>query len=175
MATTMAREASLPRVADAAETTRRFRAAFMSADLDALIDTMAPDVELRSPITLGYRFRGREELRELMLDVLAVVRDTTYFEEVGDERVRALFGRSRVGAQAIEEAVLLRFDADGRVRELTLHVRPLPGLAALAAELAPRIMRRRHGQPGAAAGALMRPLVPVTRLGDRAAVRLLRR
>ena len=159
----------------AAETTRRFRAASEAGDPHAVVATLAPDVQLRSPITLGYRFHGVEEVRELFLDVFSVIEGTSYFEELGDERARAVFGRARVGREPIEQALLLRFDEEGRVRELTLHVRPLPGLAALAASLAPRIMRRRHGRAGAAAGALMAPLAPLTRVGDRAAVWLLRR
>ena len=115
-------------------------------------------------------------MRELIAVVFATITEITYFEDLGDESTRALFYRARVGRQEIEEATLLRLDGQARVREMTLFIRPLPGLAAVTAGLAPRLVRVRSGRSrGVLAGLLTGPLAPLTRAGDRLAVRLLGR
>ena len=120
--------------------------------------------------------RGHEEMRELMECVFATIQDFDYFDEVGDERTRALFYRARVGRQPVEEATLVRFDRNAKVREITIWFRPLPGLAAVTGRLGPKLVRARGGRlRGALAAAMMAPLAPLTRVGDRLAVRLLRR
>ena len=160
----------------AAATAARFRAAGEAGDVEAMIQTLAPDVVLRSPITMLIDIRGHDEMRELLACVFATIEDIRYFEDFGDDSTRALFYRARVGSQPVEEASLLRFDEDGLVREMTLWFRPLPGLAAVTAGLGPKLIRARHGRArGALAAALTRPLRAMTRTGDRVAVRLLRR
>jgi hypothetical protein len=63
-----------------------------------------------------------------------------------------------------------------RVREFTVFFRPLPGLAALTAALAPPLAEKRGGKSRAAAArVLTAPLVSLTRVGDRVAARLVRR
>src|SRR5215208_5689545 len=81
----------------AVATTARFRAAVEAGDVEAFLETLAPDVVLHSPITLRTRFEGREEIRELMGSVFATVHEIRYYEDVGDARSRALFYRARVG------------------------------------------------------------------------------
>jgi len=145
-------------------------------DIEAFIATLAPDVVLRSPITMLTEIRGHAEMRELMGCVFQTIQDIRYFEDLGDDSTRALFYRARVGSQPVEESTLLRFDEDAKVREMTLSFRPLPGLAAVTAGLGPRLVRARNGRlRGLAAAMLVGPLAPMTRLGDRLAVRMLRR
>lgn len=53
-------------------------------------------------------------------------------------------------------------------REMTIFVRPLPGLATLFATLPPRVSTRRRGRPlGVLAGILTRPLAVVLQTADR--------
>jgi hypothetical protein len=163
------------RLARAAATTARYRGAVERGDVEGFLATLAPDAVLRSPITMRTDFRGREELRELLGAVFATVQDIAFFEEVGDARTRALFYRARVGAQPLEEATLLRLDEEARITELTLWFRPLPGLTAVMAGLAPRLAGRRSPARGVAAAALTGPLAALTRAGDGIGVRLLGR
>lgn len=152
-------------------TSERFREAVETGDVEGFLAVLAPAV-LRSPISMRAEFRGREQIGELMVSVFATIEDIRYFEDVGDAQTRALFYRARVGEQPIEEATLLRLDDRGQVREVTLYIRPLPGLTALMARLGPRLARQ-HGRARAAAVAAMtRPLAVVTGAGDRIAVRL---
>jgi hypothetical protein len=61
----------------------------------------------------------------------------------------------------------VELDADGRIAELTAFFRPMPGLAALAAALAPRVVVRRQGRLRATVARLaMAPIALLTRIGD---------
>lgn len=133
----------------AEDTVRRMRAAMEAGDIEGVMATTAPDVVLRSPITDKFQFRGHAELRELMEVVLETVADIRYYEEIGDDRTRAVFYRARVGSQPVDEACLIRLDDQARITEFTIWYRPLPGLASVAAGLAPRLTRR-HSRARAA-------------------------
>lgn len=151
---------------------RRFCAAMEAGDAFGAVEALSPDAVLHSPITLGIDFRGRDQLRELFEDVLAVVSEPRYTEEVGDGDVRVIVGEGRVGSQRLHETILVRLDDAGLIRELTLYIRPLPGLASLAAALGPRVAGRHGRARGLAAAAMMRPLAAAIRAGERTAVRL---
>jgi hypothetical protein len=151
-----------------ATTTARFAAAAEAHDIDGALATMAPDVVLRSPISDRVSFTGHEEMRELLEAVFETISDIEYFVDIGDERTRALFYRGRVGRQPVEEATRATLNEDGLISELTMFFRPLPGLATLAAELGPRVTRRRHGPARALLGhLLLAPLAALTRIGER--------
>jgi SnoaL-like protein len=113
-------------------------------DVEALIGCLAPDVVVRSPITQRIRFIGIEQVAELFREVFAVIADIRLYETIGEgQRDQVIFWRGRVGRHYLEEANLLRLDAHGRVREMTVFMRPLPGLLVLASALAPALARRR--------------------------------
>lgn len=114
------------------------KAAVETADLESFMATLAPDVVVRSPVSELAAFRGLAETRELMRGVFDTISDIRYYEELGDERARVVFYRARIGSQPIEEACRLRFDEQGRIRELTLWIRPMSGLTRLAAVLGPK-------------------------------------
>jgi hypothetical protein len=153
-------------------TTARFRRAVEAGDVEAVIETLAPDVVLNSPITDRVVFRGRDEVRVLLRSVFATIGDIRYFADVGDERTRALFYRANVGGHPLEEATRVELDGQGQISEITLFFRPLPGLATLTAALAPR-MARRHGRlRPVLARLLLAPFAFAARAGDRLARRL---
>lgn len=147
--------------------TGRFRQAAEAHDVEGVIDTLAPDVVLNSPITDRVTFRGRDEVRELLRTVFVTISDIRYFADIGDERTRALFYRANVHGEPLEEATRIELNEQGQIREITLFFRPLPGLATLTAALAPR-MARKHGRFRAVVARLLAtPLGLATRMGDR--------
>lgn len=152
---------------DQCATTAAFRRAAEANDIGGLLETLAPDVILRSPITDRISFAGREEIRELLGSVFATISDIRYFADVGNERTRALFYRATVRGQPLEEATRIELDDDGLIREITLFFRPLPGLATLTSVLAPRVARRRGRARAAIARLLLGGLGPAMRIGDR--------
>jgi hypothetical protein len=155
-------------------TLEAFREAAERRDLEAILATLSADVVVRSPVTDQLPVAGIEEARELFGVVFEEVGELAYTDELGGGDVRVLVYRGRLAGQEIEEAQLLRFGADGRIRELTFFIRPLVGLAGVAAGLAPRLARHRHGR---ALALLMRVFGAALRIaisiGDRIGSRLL--
>jgi hypothetical protein len=146
-----------------------------AGDVDAVMELCSPNVVVRSPISFNARFEGTEAVRELLRQVFAgVIEDIRYFEDVGNEWVRALFCSARVRGQNIEEATLLRFDEERRISEFTIFIRPLPGLTALTTRLGVRLGRTQSFGRALLVAAMTRPLAFLTRHGDRLGVRLTR-
>lgn len=134
----MAESASEPTVS-------AFRDAAERRDLEALLATLTPDVVIRSPVSVRLKFQGIEDARELFGMVFGELGEFTYTDEFADAGTRILVYQGRFAGEEIEETQLLRLAADGRIREISLFIRPLPTLAVVAGRFAPRLARRRHG------------------------------
>jgi hypothetical protein len=67
-----------------------------------------------------------------------VLEDFRYTDQLENGEVATLIFEARVGDRRLNGLDLLRFDADGNVRELMVMVRPLSGLNALAEAMARR-------------------------------------
>jgi len=143
-------------------------------DPAALAAACTPDVAFNSPISMRVRFEGRQQFADLFRSVLEVYDDIRCVGEHESGTTSVLHLHARVGFEELDEIQLLRLDDQGRVREITMFVRPLPGLAALTAALPSRLVRRRS-RAGAVLVALMtRPLAAATRIGDRLGARLIK-
>ena len=115
-----------------------FRAAVEAHDLDAVVDLLASDVVLHSPVTFRP-YVGRETVGTLLRLIADTFEDFRYTDELqGVEGTHALVFRARVGDRELEGVDLLRLDDDGLVADLTAIIRPLSGLAALAQAMGPR-------------------------------------
>lgn len=136
-------------------------------DAPAAVACLAPDVELISPLTEQFKFRGPEQVRALLEAAFTAIEDIQFHTRVGDGDIHAVFYRAHLGAQSLEEARLLRLDTAHRIREITLFGRPLPALTGLMAALGPKLARK-QGRPGLAAflAASTAPLHAMTRLGE---------
>jgi hypothetical protein len=154
--------------------TTAYRQASERKDVAGMVACLAPDVVLVSPITDGFAFRGREQLRALLEDVMAVVDDVRYTTDVGDGSTRVLRLEARVGPQRLVEALLVELAPDGLITRMELFVRPLPGLTTLAAALGPRVARRRSPARALAVRAMIAPLAFATRHGEGLGARLAR-
>jgi hypothetical protein len=153
--------------ADPAETRQRFRAAMERNDHAAVVALMAPDIVLNSPI-IRTQFQGRDAIGNLMAAVLASFEDLRYTAEMGDGELQMLAFRSRVRGREIDTVDLMRIGADGLVTEITVHIRPIVGLASVAAALGPRVARGRLAAfllrlLAAPLPALLAPIEPVVR------------
>jgi hypothetical protein len=116
-----------------------FRRAVEAGDLEGMIGAFAEDAVLHSPIT-HPPFEGREVIFALLGVLAEVFRNFRYTDELeADDGTRALVFRARVANRDVEGLDLLRFDAEGRIRDLTVMVRPRSGLEALLAEVVPRL------------------------------------
>ena len=144
----------------------------LARDPAALLATFAPDVVLRSPVT-ARAFRGREEVGELMTELLGALEELEYTAVADGGDVQVLAFRMRLGGRDVELVDLLRYDEAGLVSEIVVHGRPLQGSALFAAIVGPRLARRRSRWRGLAAGAA-RPLPRLLAGLDAAGSRLVR-
>ena len=147
-------------------TTHPYRLAAEAGDPAAVARTMASDVVLNSPISMRTTFHGADELRVLYSVVYEAFEWFRFTEEHEVEGGRVFRISGRIGGADIDEIQLVKLDEEGRIRELTLFVRPLPGLTAFAAALGPRLARRRSGVLGAVVALMLWPIALVTRVGD---------
>ncbi len=149
-------------------TTAAWRTAGETLDLDAAVATLADDVVLRSPLTERIRFEGRTEVAGILQAAFETVEDIAYHTEVGDDTTRALFYTARVGDQPVEEAQLIRLDADRRISEITFWLRPLPGTVAVMEGIGTALTRRRGGERAARSlRRKLRPLIAMVGIADR--------
>jgi hypothetical protein len=115
-----------------------FRAAVESRDLAAMSALLSSDVVFSSPVAFKP-FRGRADVTEVLGNVMDVFEDFTYVDELAGEGSHALVFSASVGGRALQGLDHLRFDDDGLISELTVMVRPLSGVIALAEAMGPRV------------------------------------
>ena len=110
-----------------------FRAAVEGRDLAAAVALLAEDVVFRSPVVFTP-YRGRDAVAPILHAVSDVFEDFRYVREVGapEQPDHVLVFRARVGAMEIEGIDLLHTADDGSIDELTVMVRPLKAVLALA-------------------------------------------
>jgi hypothetical protein len=150
------------------------RAGVEARDLAAVVDAFAPDAIVRSPITGALAFEGREQIGALMRVILDVFEDIRYTDEVRSGETALLVASTRVDGTDLEFADHMRLDANGKIRELTVFFRPMPAIAVAARAIGEGLGRRRSPTRGRVISALVRPLILLTRVGDRVATGLVR-
>ncbi|HEX4753894.1 MAG TPA: nuclear transport factor 2 family protein [Solirubrobacterales bacterium] len=116
-----------------------FRRAAEAKDLDLLRETLADDVVLHSPI-LFKGFEGRDMAMVVLTNVIEVFEDFRYLDEVhGDGTVVLRFVAKVDGKFEIEGIDYLTLDADGRVTDLTVFLRPLKAVNAFNERMVARL------------------------------------
>ena len=100
-----------------------FRAAVERADMDAAVALLADDVVFRSPAVFKP-YEGRETVATILRTVFHVLEDFRYTDELAGDRIHALLFDARVGDRSLQGIDLLRPDADGRITEFTVMMRP---------------------------------------------------
>ena len=109
----------------------RFRTAAESKDFSAFEEIFAEDVVFRSPAVFKP-YEGRGAVALLLTTVSEVFEGFRYTDQVETGDTAVLAFSARVGGRDLDGIDLLRFDGQGRIRELAVYIRPLSGLNALA-------------------------------------------
>jgi hypothetical protein len=118
--------------------------ALEAADPDAVLATLTDDVTLRVAVH-DEPFVGRATAALVLRPVLAgALHDIEVTETHGGthgDAPRIIGFRARVAGHAgpAEGLLLARPDASGRIADLTVYLRPLPALQALADEMGRRL------------------------------------
>jgi SnoaL-like domain len=107
-----------------------FRSAAETKNLAAAKDLFADHVTFRSPVV--YKpYEGRDQLLATLGAVLEVFEDFRYLEQVENGDAAVLMFAARAGDRQLQGVDILKFDAEGRISELTVMVRPMSGVHAV--------------------------------------------
>jgi len=117
-----------------------FRAAVEAGDIEAGLALFAEDATLDSPVAFKP-FVGIEAVGVVLRAVFETFEDFRYTDEFVNEgeRTHALVFTARVGDRGVQGLDLIRSDESGRITNLTVMIRPLSGLIALAEAMAPKV------------------------------------
>ncbi|MGI8920364.1 MAG: nuclear transport factor 2 family protein [Solirubrobacteraceae bacterium] len=155
-------------------TTLPLRAAIEQRDHAAVVDAFAANAVIRSPITGALTFAGHEQIGAVFRVILDVFDDFHYTDELRGDETAVLLASARVDGTDVEIADHMRLDEDGKIYELTVFCRPLPAIAVAASVLGAALGQRSSPFRARLISVLVRPLILMTRIGDRFALRLVR-
>ncbi|MBH0781558.1 nuclear transport factor 2 family protein [Nocardia bovistercoris] len=119
----------------------RFCTATQAGDVNAVMDTLASDAELISPLAGRSAFRGHDDLRALFSALLPALSGSTWRHRVREANTAVVVADARVLGVRVGDAMLIECGRDGRIQRLTPHVRPWLGLTSLAVALGPKLLR----------------------------------
>jgi hypothetical protein len=119
----------------------RYCAAVEARDMAGLAATLAPDVELPSPVVGRAVFKGREDVTALLTEVYGMLRDVRWERPVGDRTTQLAIAEARVGPMKIDDAMVFELDAEGRIKRVRPHLRPLLAMVLFFLMMGPRIAR----------------------------------
>lgn len=109
-----------------------FKSAVEAEDPEAVTDALADDVVFRSPAVFKP-YEGKQIVAAILVQgAMQVFEDFRYRDHLEQDDTAVLLFSARVGDRQLDGMDVLRFDAEGKVRELMVMVRPLSGLNALA-------------------------------------------
>jgi hypothetical protein len=123
---------------DASSVVERFRTAVEAGHIEGVADLLAPTVVLNSPVTF-HPYRGREAVALVLRAVSEVLEDFRYVDALEGEETSALVFEARVGEREVTGIDLFRATNDGQIAELTVLVRPMSGVIALAQAMGPKV------------------------------------
>lgn len=109
----------------------QFRAAAESKDFSAIDELFADQVSFRSPVVFKP-YEGREAIAVILGAVGELFEDFRYTDQVETGDTAVLVFETRVGDRELNGVDILRFNAEGRIAELIVMVRPMSGMNALA-------------------------------------------
>lgn len=110
---------------------RAFKDAIEAGDWDAGVDALADDVVFKSPVVFKP-YEGKEAVSTLLRFVAEVFEDFRYIAELESDDGMAMIFEARVGDKQLQGLDFLRFDAEDKIKEFIVMVRPMSCMHALA-------------------------------------------
>lgn len=120
---------------------QRYLSASEAGDIDGIMSTLAPDVEVVSPISGRMVFRGQDDVRVLLGAVYGSLKDLRWTRTLGEGPHRVALGHTRIGPVRMTDAMVFELAADGRIRRISPHLRPWLALTLFALILGPQVAR----------------------------------
>ena len=116
----------------------RFRAAAENKDFSAIDELFADDVVFRSPVV--YKpYEGKDATAMLLRAVSQVFEDFRYTDQVESGDSATLVFSARVGDRELDGIDYLEFGDDGRISSMSVFIRPMSGVNALAEAMAKKL------------------------------------
>ena len=123
---------------DATAVAERFRTAVEAGHVEGMVELLAPTVVFNSPVSF-HAFRGSETVAGVLKAVFEVFEEFRYVDSLEGEALHGLVFEAKVGDRDVTGIDLIRETGDGRIAELTVMIRPMSGLIALAEQMGPRV------------------------------------
>lgn len=132
--------ASAPHPPPVAATLATWHKMVASQDLTDLPSLLHADATFRSPMAFKP-YASAKAVNLILSTVISVFEDFEYHRELAtDDGLNAVLEFSaRVGDKQVKGIDLIRFDAEGRIVDFEVMVRPLSGLQALGEQMGQRI------------------------------------
>jgi len=119
---------------------RRWHVMIEQRDLGALPELLHPQAVFRSPMA-HHPYPGAPAVAMILNTVIQVFEDFTYHRQLAsaDGLSVVLEFSARVGSRELKGIDLIRFDADGKIIDFEVMIRPMSGLQALGEEMGRRL------------------------------------
>ena len=114
-----------------------FRTAVEAVDLETIEELLADDVVFRSPVA-HQPYPGKAITLAILKAVVEVFEEFHYVRELRDGDDHAYVFEATVSGLSITGCDFLQFDADGRINDFMVMVRPLKAAQALAVAMGER-------------------------------------
>jgi hypothetical protein len=92
--------------------------------MDALASGFAADVELPSPLFGSFRFKGSDDVKEVLTAVYRLLGRVTWEPVIGAGPERVAVAHATVAGLRIDDAMHFELDAQGQIRRIRPHLRP---------------------------------------------------
>ncbi len=119
-------------------------AAAARADVEAMLEALASNAELFSPVSGRMVFRGSDDLRVLLSAVYGSFSSLRWQAPIDNGSTAVVLGRAQLGPVALDDAMVFELAPDGRIARIRPHLRPWFALTAFALVLVPKMI----GHPG---------------------------
>ena len=111
-----------------------FRQAAEAKDFSQVAELFAEDVMFRSPVVFKP-YEGRDTVQVLLGAIVQVFEDFHYLEQVETGDAAVLFFEAAVGDRQVQGVDILKFGDGDRIVEMTVMLRPMSGLHAVAEQM----------------------------------------
>lgn len=119
----------------------RYQVASEAGDIDGIMASLAPDVEVVSPISGRMVFRGQDDVRVLFSAVYGTLNGLRWTRTVGEGPHWFSLGEAKVGPVRMTDAMVFELAPDGQIRRISPHLRPWLALTLFALVLGPKVGR----------------------------------
>jgi hypothetical protein len=118
----------------------KWHAMVASKNLGDIASIIHPDASFRSPMAFKP-YQSAQAVTLLLSTVIQVFEDFEYHRQLAsDDGLSVVLEFSaRVGEKNLKGIDLIQFDAEGRITDFEVMIRPLNGLQALGAEMGARL------------------------------------